>query len=420
MRELATSAREQWIKEIESKYPRDVPTPNRTPNRSAEFLTYIATTYADIVSSALDFPVLLDPGHQLKPTDGFHRLRTGVHRQSDSIHSGSERVTNIHPQILPTHPADATKAVELALAQRRHFPKEQNAARRLADTHGMLVRVEWGKSAKRPYEVDTEPAGVGMLMMLSPEARRILLEHRGELGSALWAYMKDDRVDDSQEHLAAPLATPDMLHPEPNENSGLLLPFMRTGDDLPEAWHGQSIFPVRHMEDKRHLVSMGLAYTTENIKDWEKLIQAVVAEDQPTVIRKLVGSCATGMVVYGGSGNKQVLPQLKGSGFDTKARALKFIRDAESSPLLWRPFAEPARLNDYRITLTEAEREFFGLTNGNDEDQIMAIRRYYVLIHTDGSAECLGGFTTARRDVRVHGANDALIFVQAPPEKRGV
>jgi hypothetical protein len=419
MRNIVTAARDEWAKGLAETHPRDAPSPNRTPNTDPEFLMHIARRYADIVGDALGFPRLVEPGERLRPGADVHQIDTGNHRQNVGEHSGRDKVTNIHPQILVTSDADAAKAVEWALAQRKHYPKEDNAARRIAGTHAMVVRVEWGRSTKVPYEVDTEPAGVGMLMMLSPRSRERLIAHRGELGSALWAYMQDDRVDDSLEHLAAPLCTPDMLDSRPRTDSGLLLPFMRNASDLPEAWHGNSILPVRHMEDKLHLVRMGLARTTETAKDWERLMRELLVDEAAMIVRDIVGSCATGMTIFGGGKGNEVLPQMVNrKAFDTQARVLRMIREAGDNPLLWRPFVQPASLSDYRIELTDKERAILGVRTAEHEAEVMAIRRYYVIMHPDGTAECIGGFTTVRRNIRVHGANDAIMFVQGPPEGR--
>jgi len=413
MREAIQAVQSEWRAQIAVEYPNDVPSPHHSPRAGdAEYVAYTATKYLDLVEASLIPPTLGEAGTKAEPSDGVVRFEAGVHRAGALTHAGAEKVVNLHPVIMSTSESDARMAEKWALEQIAHYPREDNAASRLADTHGLIVRVEWGRSPKKPYEVDTEPSGLGMLMLLSPKARAKIIEHRASFGLPLWSAMPGHRVDDSMEHWGAPLVTTDELTGEPTDESGLLLPFMGSGSDLPEAWHPQSIFPVLHMEDKLHLVSMGLAKTTAEIKDWSALVERITKGGDPTMIRELIGSCATGMYLYAGAGDKKV----RGGGFSSQAQVLKAIRAAGDDPLLWRPYELPGDADTYRIDLTNDEVEEFGTP-----DRLNAIRRYFVAISPDGNggrkAECVGGFTTLRQGAKVHGANDAFFVIQDPPER---
>lgn len=412
--EMARAARTEWQGDIAARYPADVPTVTETRGSDdPAFVEYLTRSYLEVSAATFQPPDLLEPGAPLTQANEVQRWTVGVHRKAAGEYAGSDKTINLHPVRMQVSPEDAAAAEYWATQQMEYYPRENNAARNIANTHALIVRVEWGADPAQPYEIDTEPSGYGLLALLSPPAREQLVQHRTKLGLPLWAFMPDHRVNDSMEHLAAPLALPGDLTPYPNKHSGLLLPFMGSPADMPREWHQQSILPVEQMEDKAHQALMGLARIASTPEQVAELIE-VITNGSPTMVRELVGSCAQGMEIFKGDGALRVPGEQKG--LSTKSKTLKFIEEAASAgkSLLWTPFKRPATPDEYGVDLTNAEVAEFG---GGDPSKLRAIKRLFVAIHPDRTAECIGGFINLRRNEKVHGANDTLFIVCDPPQR---
>ena len=389
--------------------PQDSGTPDSDHIRAA------MEAYLDSAAEAVNIPEI-PPYGDGAPVKDILRIPVGRHRDGTSQHAGGERILGLYPYRIRMSDEDARIAGGWATKQLVHYPPEGNAARRIAGVHTIYGRVEWGKNPDAPYEVDTEPSGVGLMPHLSSGIRTAFVNHRAALSSHVWTAMPSDRMGDSFEHFGAPLVTTENLTAPPTENSGLILPFMRSKDDLPKAWWPQSILPVHHMEDKAHMVDMGLFEKIPS-GDHEALAglrRQVAEEGKPMVLRGLVGSCAVGLSIYGGGpGQRQLIEgkPLKGTVSQTR-----FMREAEAivaeTDLLVRDYAPPFTLDSIGVKFSRNDENTFG-----PPDVMCAIKRYFVGFYPDGSPHVLGGLITARpRTALIHGANDAVNIVVDPPE----
>ncbi len=341
----------------------------------------------------------------------------GVHRDGNSTFSGQERVFNLYPGRITMSEEDEEIAKKWALKQVAHYPKEANYANGFAGVHSLVVRVEWGEDPEDPYEVDTEPSGYALLPHFSPRIQSALLQHRAGLGNVLWAAMPESRVQDSFEHASAPLAIASAFAEAPTTASGLVLPFMRSKDDLPRDWRSRSVFPVEHMEEKSHLISMGLfeKLAAGDDEAFERLA-AAIEDGQPKVVRGMIGSCAVGLAIFQGAGEQRLKvdgKKIKGVVTKNKFEAIVAEHRERGADLMVRDFAPAITLDQLDLPFSATDSERF-----EPPQQLCAIKRYFVGFDSQGQPHVLGGMISARKyTALIHGANDSVNIVVDPPEK---
>lgn len=338
----------------------------------------------------------------------------GHHRESAGEHSGKEKLFNVYPYSVKMSPSDIDNALYWASSHAELFPREDNYANAAVGLSGLIVRVEWGEDPMQPYEVDTEPAGFGMLPHISGNANQMIAELKQSWGKTLWATMGQERVADSVEHFGQPLVIADELGSKVVDVSGILLPFMKTSNGIPNVWRKRSILPVEHMEEKDYLVDLALARIVKHDDPSEiQYIEKLIENNQGFMIRPMLGSCATGLAIFAGDLR---IDGKKPQGSVTATRARSFLSELQSSeqPFMIRDVIKPATLTSYGIPFEPTPDD----TTFGNHDQMTAIKRIYVGFDGKGVAHVIGGMISARRrSLLVHGANDAITVILDVEEK---
>ncbi len=344
----------------------------------------------------------------------------GTHHDKARGFSGKGMFLNIYPGRVTISESDATNALKWARQQLKHYPTEDNYAYNRSGVHSLVVRVEWGVDPDNPYEVDTEPAGYGLLPHFSPRIREAFFAHRADMGNLLWTATPEAQANNFFEHVSVPMVTTESLTAEPDATSGAILPsYLIQPEDIPPVWRRQSVLPVDEREDKAYLIAMGLydELRPNDEASYEKL-KREIEDGKPKVLRGLAGACGVGLVIYKGGGKQKLKvdgKDLSGTVTGTKfLNAVYAYRDKRATCIV-RDFAPATTLNDLGITLTVADEQRFGPTS-----RMCAIKRIYVGFDSAGKPHVLGGIISARpRTALIHGANDAINVILDPPESEG-
>jgi hypothetical protein len=348
---------------------------------------------------------------------GYHRKKS-TYTGKESEFAGKERIFSVYPGRIPMAEEDAETAIYWALEAAKHHPQEENYANHHIGLSGLVVRVEWGSDPTKPYEVEDVPDGYGLMSHFSPDIRSSIQDHAITMGNTLFAPLTEEELTNHslQGWGIVPTLTSE-LSDNPSDNASIIVPVTKP-DGLPASWIYRSIFPVEHMNDKAHLVDMGLfeRIAVDDDEAFARLAEEIES-GKPKIMRGLVGACAAGLSIFWGSGEQR----LKVNGKDMRGtmtaskfhEAIKAHR-GKGEDVVVRDYAPPFTLDQLDLPFSAADRQRFG-----DPQILCAIKRYFVGFDHIGQPHVLGGMITARpRTTLVHGANDAVNVIVDPPQRR--
>ena len=230
------------------------------------------------------------------------------------------------------------------------------------------------------YEIDARPKGLGISITKGPTFTKESIREVFKRCRAAAVYVDTGIISDDY-LLAEVLGIPFL-----NLNSAKLLKpsWIRVEE---EQYHQEtetlrkiaesSLCPLLTANDKSPLVRLGLAEEIASIEE--------INFDEPFVLKPLIGAgCKNVEIWLPKEKSKQVFGKKKIPGVSTKTRILK--KFSLEKAWIKQPFIPP----------------------GSTEDYFYIWRLYYGWQCDTGNYEFLGGFVNYRKNLRIHGASDAL------------